>query len=313
MDPFSDNPPDTLGAIGELGLLRHIRLWLGPTCPPPPHGMGDDCAVLPPAAAAANLLTTDSLVYQRHFTAALAPEEAGAKLLKRSLSDIAAMGGIPLQAVLAGCFPRRTALAWLERFVRGLAVCAEAHGVAMVGGDLSETATDLVTNLTLLGRADRPLLRTGGGAGDRVCVTGRLGGSLVNQRHARFTPRLAEGRALAADPAIRVCIDLTDGLRKDLAALLSPGVAARLDLTALPLHADAGGDPARALDDGEDYELLFLLPRDIDPAAWLADWAARGLTPATCIGELVEHPRAILLDARTGQPLPPGHGYEHFN
>src|SRR5690606_18288678 len=111
----------------------------------------------------------------------------------------------------AGCFPSNTSLTWLEEFVRGIGICAAEYGVQLVGGDLAETRTDLVTNLTLLGSCQRTLLRSGGKPGDHIMVTGTLGGS-IHGRHLHFVPRLREGRLLAADAKIKACMDLTDGL-----------------------------------------------------------------------------------------------------
>src|SRR5690606_29447104 len=100
------------------------------------------------------------------------------KLLKRNLSDIAAMGGEPRDAVVALFMPPNTALAWLEDFTRGLGECALAHGARIAGGDLTQTTGFLGATLTLTGFAGRPLLRSGAGAGDLLYVTGALGGSI---------------------------------------------------------------------------------------------------------------------------------------
>lgn len=317
-DPFTKQAEARIGARGEVALLRLIREWLGDTAPPPPAGMGDDTAVLPEGVG--NLLTTDSLVYGRHFDAGLPPAAAGAKLLKRNLSDIAAMGGQPGVAVLAGFLPPQTALAWLEDFTRGLAACAREWGVAVVGGDLAETTDFLGFNLTLTGTAMRPLRRAAAEPGDEIWVTGELGGSLAGH-HAGFVPRLEEGAWLAGHVEVHSAIDVTDGLAKDLPALLVPGCQAFLQLDRLPLRAAAraaatasGRDvTAHALTDGEDYELLFTAsPR------WRSDggeeaWARRFATPLTCIGEVRAGTGAEpLVDAATGQPLSFGSGYAHF-
>jgi thiamine-monophosphate kinase len=317
MHPYCEHPDDALSRLGELGLLARLRTWLGPVAPPPPAGMGDDTAVL--AAGTGNLLTTDSLVHGRHFDDLLPPELAGAKLLKRNLSDLAAMGGRPGVAVLAAFLPPKTSVRWLEAFVRGLAEAAATWEVAIVGGDLTETTAFLGFNLTLTGEASRPVLRGAARLGDELWVTGTLGDSLRGH-HATFVPRLAEGAWLAAESEVRTMIDVTDGLGKDLPALLPPETAAALDLSALPLRFSST-TPAQAFTDGEDYELLF----SADPAWSLgggpARWATAFRTPLTRLGSVVPRPAdapeasfgtAPLLDAASGRPLSFGPGYAHF-
>lgn len=321
MNPFAQMPSgNRVDALGEVQLLEQIRRWLGDTAPPSPCGMGDDTAVLPPAAA--NLITTDSLVYGRHFDDSISPELAGAKLLKRNLSDIAAMGGIPLEAVMAGFLPAETSLAWLEAFTRGLADCARTYKVTIAGGDLTQTDGFLGFNLTLLGTAPEPLLRTGAAIGDTLWVTGDLGGSLRG-KHAHFTPRLEAGQWLAARGRleIRALIDLTDGLAKDLPALLPADGAAALEVDELPISADAeatatqSGQPVitHVLTDGEDYELLFATHQRVDAHVFQSEWESSLDLPLNRIGTIVARTSdARLLDASTGRPLDFGNGYEHF-
>ncbi len=320
MKPFSSSPEDTVASLGEIALLGLIRQWLGAVAPPCPEGMGDDAAVLngPPS----NLITTDSLVYGRHFDDGIAPEIAGAKLLKRNLSDIAAMGGSPGAAVMAGFLPPDTSLDWLKRFTCGLAACARQFGVPVVGGDLTQTDTFLGFNLTLLGDTVSPLLRTGARIGDLIWVTGELGGSLLFHHHA-FTPRLAEGQWMAQQDRdiIHAVIDITDGLAKDLPALLPPKSGAALDVSNFPIRNDAheaarqSGRPIleHVFSDGEDYELLFMTDPCVGQTGFKEFWARHFDTKLTCIGEVVTSDSpASLIDARTGAPLQISSGYEHF-
>ncbi|MCC5839006.1 MAG: thiamine-phosphate kinase [Opitutales bacterium] len=321
MNPFTDNPSASIAALGEAGLLERIREWLGPAMPPYPEGMGDDCAIL--TAHPGNLLTTDSLLYRCHFDDTAPPEAAGAKLLKRNLSDIAAMGGRPTVAVMSAFLPPTTCLRWLEGFVRGLGCCASEHSVRLVGGDLTQTAGDPAFNLTLLGQADRPLPRKGAQPGDHICVTGELGGSLSGH-HLTFQPRLEEGRWLARQTGVIACIDITDGLAKDLPALLAEGLAAQLDTACLPaseaVKAIAQDDPNRLLHhvfrDGEDYELLFLFRGDENAKAGLeSQWRKCFSTRLTAIGEIITGSNEpAILDKVTRRALlsPTETGYLHF-
>ena len=272
--------------------------------------MGDDTAVLENGTG--NLLTTDSLVFGRHFDEQLDPAKAGAKLLKRNLSDIAAMGGAPGAAVLAGFLSPHTSIAWLGHFVRGLATCALQYDVSIVGGDLTETPGFLGFNLTLTGRSEHPLLRGKAQVGDHIWVTGELGNSIAGH-HASFTPRLPEGAWLAKESAIRAMIDVTDGLAKDLPALLSPGTAAAIDLKAIPLRAGCK-HLAQAFTDGEDYELLFLAdPTWVDTRGPMR-WFTASNTRLTCIGKITtaKTDTALLRDSATDEPLDFGSGYAHF-
>jgi thiamine-monophosphate kinase len=323
--PFARNGERAISELGEIKLLRQIRDWLGETAPAAPFGMGDDTAVLP--GTPRHLYTSDSLVYGRHWDDTVAPEEAGAKLLKRNLSDIAAMGGIAREAVMAGFLPPQTHLDWLEAFTRGIADCAARWKVPVVGGDLTQTEEFLGFNLTLLGEMEsgcEPLLRTGAAVGDRIWVSGKLGGS-IRRHHFAFTPRLKEGQWLArrGRSAIHALIDVTDGLAKDLPTLLPEGTAAALDLERIPVTKEAeavaqnSGNTAifHALTDGEDYELLFVTAANVDEADFAAEWAKAFATPLSCLGEIVVAPKGgerALLNAKTGEPLKLTQGYEHF-
>lgn len=282
-------------------------------------GMGDDCAVLPGSEKPV-IVTTDSVVFGRHFDESADPAHAGAKLLNRNLSDIAAMGGDPLYAVVAGFLPRTTRLDWLAAFQKGLAACARGNGVKIVGGDLAETNGELCLNLTLYGSAARPLLRDGGRTGDRLCCTGPLGGSLLG-RHLTFTPRLREGKLLAGHDAVHAVIDISDGLLIDLLHLLPGEATAVIDPGTVPLHEDAfrmakqtGQDPLwHALNDGEDHELLFLI--EPGEAAWesiCAGFREAQLEPPLCIGKLIHKAHTRIIDGSTGRAFPTAAGYDHF-
>lgn len=312
MHPFSDRPEETVAALGERRLIEAVRRWLGRATPPPPAGIGDDCAVLAPTRNARGLVTADPVLYRRHFDDSLPPRAVAAKLLKRNLSDIAAMGGQPRSAVVSLALPRTTRLDWLEAFHRGLAATARRYRVAIVGGDIAESDTDLGAFLTLLGVApERPLVRTGAKIGDWIYVTGQLGGSRASH-HWRFEPRLAEGAWLAGRADVRAAMDVSDGLAKDLAALTPRGARPAVEIAAMPIRpiARRTADPLRAaLTDGEDYELVFALAARADRPAFERAWRRHFRTPLSRLGRFVP--------VRT--PLAPGTidptalaGYEHL-
>lgn len=313
----------TLASLGEVRLIQAIQDWLGSANPPPPHGIGDDCAVLP-ARRARQLVTVDPVIAGRHFDDGVAPGTVAAKLLKRNLSDIASMGGMPHSAVIALAAPPETPVAWLRAFYRGLAACARSYRVHIVGGDCAQTSGPFSAFLTLFGDAPaRPLTRTGARAGDLLFVTGSLGGSIL-RKHTSFRPRLGEGRWLAGRREVRAAIDLSDGLGKDLAALVPDGCEAVVDPHALPVSPAArrlarrtGRDPLDcALNDGEDYELLFAA-RARDVESFIVEWHRTHATPLSCIGRILrnasDEPGGRAL--RFEPSLPAGvftHGYEHF-
>lgn len=308
MSPFSRNHAETVAALGEEKLLTAIQRWLGPVSPRRPFGIGDDCAVLA-GTPRRQLLTVDPVVYGRHFDDTVPARAVGAKLLKRNLSDLAAMGGRPTAAVLALSLDARTSLQWLEAFYRGLAATARRHRVAIVGGDVVQSDGSLAATLTLLGQATGPriLTRRGARIGDHICVTGKLGGSLRSGHHFRFTPRLAEGAWLAKRREVRAMMDVSDGLAKDLHALTPP--AARPSILPAALPRRRGCSVAAALTDGEDYELLFILGRETDPQKFARIWRrAFPRTPLSCLGRFV--PQAGVESGTID--LHSYHGYEHL-
>jgi thiamine-monophosphate kinase len=296
----------SVSAIGEERLIRNIRVWLGRTSPASPAGIGDDCAVLRPARGR-ELLTVDAVVRGVHFADGAAPRDVGAKLMKRNLSDIAAMGGRPRAAVVALALDGRVSVAWLAGFYRGIAREARLHGVSVVGGDVTRLDGSFVATLALTGEAaGRVLTRTGSRVGDWIYVTGSLGRSLPTGHHLRFEPRLAEGEWLARRASVRAMLDLSDGLAKDVRSLEPPRASAALYAGMLPRRA--GSTVREALCDGEDYELAFSVASRAGRTALEGAWRREfPRTRLSCVGRFV----------RAGS-VPPGaielgeyHGYEH--
>lgn len=323
MLPFTDNRSQSISSLGEKRLLEKIRQWLGDVSPPPPLGVGDDAAVVSVESSKGNLVTIDGILYGCHFDDSIAPEKVGAKLLKRNLSDIAAMGGTPNVAVIGLFLPPNLLIEWLERFFRGLRNEAKRWSVTIVGGDITQSTDSLGGHLTQFGHAERPLTREGAQAGDSVLVTGTLGGSR-DSKHVDFVPRLPEGQWIAKFDAVHSMIDLSDGLAKDLPELLSSEIQAVIDTGALPLSEDAlkcaekSGRSAieQALGDGEDHELLFTLSADLQPDDFIRQWEGQFETPLAHIGK-IEAPRADrsespIIDRKSGLPICGEGGYEHF-
>jgi thiamine-monophosphate kinase len=312
----------SIAHLGEVALIEQIGAWLGPVNPPAPAGIGDDCAVIEPPLGAKQIITTDSVSYGQHFDDSVSAEDAGAKLIKRNLSDIAAMGGTPGPAVLALLCGPDISTKWLEGFFKGVRAQCERHAVQLVGGDISSLpAGNFSAVLTLTGSARAPKLRHGARLGDHIYVTGTLGGSIL-EKHIAFEPRLAEGRWLAAHPNCHAMMDLTDGLAKDLRSILHADHSATLDLDAIPVSAAAKTCAQKsgrstlehAFCDGEDYELLFTLDAAADPQAFEKGWTkAFPELELSRIGHIRKaSPIGPFIDVKTNTALPWTQGFEHL-
>ncbi len=258
--------------IGEFGLIEKLKAY-APVSKSVIKGIGDDAAVLPLNQKEYLLLTTDMLAEGRHFTRRMPPRAIGHKALACSISDIAAMGGWPAHAVVSLGLPQHLPVSWITDVYKGLQQTARAFYVSIVGGDTIQT-DKIIINVAMLGQVQKKHLVTREGArpGDWIFVTGPLGGSLKSGRHLHFTPRLAQARFLVEKFKPSAMMDISDGLSGDLNHILEAGqVGARLDPDLIPRHR--GVSRAQAMNDGEDFELLFTLSsRKADP---LMDWQIR--------------------------------------
>ena len=266
----------------------------------------DDCAVVKPESGKhLQLLKTDCIVEGVHFLSDTAPEEVGWKALCRPLSDIAATGGKPLHALITFAVNSRRSLQWATGVYAGIGRAAAEFGVTIVGGETTSSPGACFLNVCLTGkvRPERCVLRGGGMVGDRLYVSGQLGGSFPTGKHLRFRPRLAEAQWLVRHFKIHAMMDLSDGLAADLPRLaLASHTGYRIEQGCLPLTP--GYRVGNALGDGEDYELLFA----ISPNAGKKlekHWAHRfPATPLTCIGSLEAS------DVQWG--LQGASGFDHF-
>jgi thiamine-monophosphate kinase len=286
-------------------------------------GAGDDCAVLDSGLPGRALLfKTDAVVEGVHFLPTAQPESIGHKALARPLSDIAAMAGRPLAALVTLALPKNFDPDFIQKIYAGMGLLARRHGVAIVGGETTSNPERLLISVALLGEVarDKCVMRSGAGDGDALFVTGELGGALEG-KHLQFEPRLEEGRWLAEHFAIHAMIDLSDGLAGDLRHLMQRGnVGAELLARAIPISRAArrcAGTERKtlllaALTDGEDYELLFAASaRDAVPLsdAWRKQFPKLRLS---CIGKITAAPGLALRDANGVRTLE-AHGYVHFS
>lgn len=295
---------------GEFAFIRQIRA----ATPPHPRvlvGPGDDCAVI--AGPGRLLVTTDVLTEGVDFILAeCGPRAVGRKAMAVNLSDIAAMGGRPLAAVVGVVVPKGTES--VTELQLGLRDVADAFDTPIVGGDTNTWAGGLVVSVTVFGEPIRePVLRSGAKPGDWIFVTGPCGGSILG-RHLTPTPRLKEAEVLVTNYPIHAMIDVSDGLAKDLHHILEESqCGAVLESNAVPIHPDAvllakqSGKPPleHSLGDGEDFELVFTV--DADTGAKLV--ADRPI-PLWKIGECVAEFGMWTTDHGVREPLPPL-GWEH--
>jgi thiamine-monophosphate kinase len=268
-------------------------------------GPGDDCAVIGrPRAKRWQLLKTDAVIEGVHFRPEEDPRRIGWKALCRAISDVAAMGGVPGQALVTMAAPETTPFARIQSLYAGLQKAGRKYGVVIVGGETSRSPGPLFLSITLTGWVEREhcVPRSGGKAGDALYVTGRLGGTLAG-KHLDFQPRVDEARWLVSNFKLHAMMDLSDGLAADLPRLAAASRCDyELDEERLPLSP--GCTPSQALGDGEDYELLLALPPRSCPtleAAWKRRFPR---LPLTRIGRLTAIARS-----RKRHPI---RGYDHF-
>lgn len=287
-------------------------------------GAGDDCAVLTFTEECDLLFKTDAVVEGVHFISKTAPEKIGRKALARCLSDIAAMAGKPLSALITLGLPANFDVERVQQIFAGITTLAHSWEVAIVGGETTRQPQGILISIAMLGsvKKGKAILRSGAQAGDALFVTGELGGSLAG-KHLDFEPRLEEAQWLAKNFQPHAMIDLSDGLAGDLRHLLTASRAgAELYAPAIPISAAArkmsraeaaGKTPLlAALTDGEDFELLFTVPSR--QAVRLADrWKEKfPKTKLSCIGKILPKPGLHLRD-KDGVRTLNVHGYVHFS
>jgi thiamine-monophosphate kinase len=270
----------TLEQLGEFNLIDRIAARAAKLDSPDVIvGIGDDAAILRPGAREDVVVSTDVLVENIHFRwSNQSPGTIGRRALLVNLSDLAAMGARPMGFTLALSAPPSLPVPRMDAFLTGLLREARTHRCPLVGGNLSR-ATETSLAVTVLGAVPRgrALTRSGARPGDRIFVTGTLGGAGLALARSRArgatlrhlpTPRVEAGRILSRLKQRGACIDLSDGLASDLPHLLrASGVGAAIEVPRLPLpRGFAAGcakqklDPVRlAIHAGEDYELLFTL------------------------------------------------------
>jgi thiamine-monophosphate kinase len=309
----------------ELEIIRKIEKLAGRVRRPWVQlGIGDDAAAVQAPAGHQILLTTDQVIEKTHFTKGTHPPGAlGHKILARGLSDIAAMGGRPVCCLLSLQMPKWATGSWLSAFLSGLLRLSKNSDAPLVGGDVARGRL-LAAVITVVGSAPAAEILTRGGArpGDIVYVSGQLGGSAAGlerllrspagaavprdravRRHLWPEPRLSLGRQLLKLGAT-AAMDLSDGLAIDLARLAeASGAGAEIEAPRIPLFR--GASLRQALHGGEEYELLFTLPPDLQPPASFEK------IPLTPIGRIRRKPGVELRSGSRVEKLKP-QSFQHF-
>lgn len=315
MDCFAKNFSDSVESISEGMLISRFCKNLSPLVPQSPFGPGDDCAVIDKGKFFGKILcTSDAVILGRHFLADTPANLAGQKLLNRNISDIASMGGFPKFAMSSCIISPKISLKWLDLFCRGLREAAEVYGVNFIGGDVTRGADDFFSmHITLLGQAQKTMLRTGARAKDKIFVTGPLGASFESGRHLTFLPRVQEGEFLASLGIVTSCTDISDGIASDLRDLLGANLSAKIFADSIPIFDFPGNNLKKALCDGEDYELLFTVDSNSDIPAFCRAFERKFSYSPIFIGEIIgKDGGKIFVEQDTRVSELSSKGFSHF-
>jgi thiamine-monophosphate kinase len=280
--------------MGELELIKRFRAH-APGHPWLVAGPGHDCAILNWAAERDLAFKIDQVQEGTHFVLqgaeAASGYQVGWKAMAKTCSDVAAAGFWPVAATAALNLRRGSDEAIALEVYEGLRACCERYAFALAGGDVSvsENGLSVAVSMVAEGPKGGAWLRRGAQPGDALIVTGRLGGSRRTRKHLDFVPRLEEARLIreVCAGAVHACIDITDGLSRDLHHLCTESMSGAVVFEdSLPCTSIAGAGPARLADvlsEGEDFELLLA----VEPGATeglLGGW--RHSTPLTKIGSI---------------------------
>jgi len=331
-----------ISGLGEFGLIDRIAAHVG-SAENVVTGIGDDAAVTSLTEGMQLLTSTDMLLEDVHFRRSWHdPYRLGRKTLAASISDIAAMGGIPRWALLSLALPTDFPLAFIDDFTRGFLALAEEHGVTLIGGDTCASRSGLVLSVTIMGeqRPERIIRRSGARPGDEIWVTGTLGdaalalgllekseGSTGNAGEEDYllsrlldpSPRSAAGRSLADSGLVSAMIDISDGLLADFGHICEQScVGGVLQLDTLPTSAAFRCIASRfsafphhlILGGGEDYELAFTA--SAENREKIGDLMKKSGIEVTPVGIVTNSSEVVVLQAdgtRYNVQVP---GFTHF-
>ncbi len=326
----------TLAQCGEHQLIQRLR----PYCVA--SAIGDDAAVLTPPADQELVFSTDVLVDGVHFSLGMAcprvtmsPFDVGWRAAAANLSDVAAMGAMPLGLTVAIAAPSTCSVATIEEIYQGLAACCHTYGTGILGGDTCRSSV-LSLSISILGAAPRERLiyRHRAQPGDVIVTTGVHGAARAGlecllqpewaatlpadlrqewiKTHQQPQPRLDVVAWLWQQaPPMRIAgMDSSDGLADAVLQICAAsGVGATLWAEAIPKIPFLAPEQALtwALYGGEDFELVLCLPAAIAPA--LCTIAGE---QAAMIGEITAGSDMLLQQGKTVTPLEPDQRFQHF-
>ena len=324
----------TLPAPLIPGEFARIARHLAPLAGPGALGLTDDAAILTPPPGHNLAIAADAMVEGVHFLPSDPPDLVARKLLRTNLSDLAAMGATPLAYLTTISVPPSTDDAWFAQFAAGLAADQAEFALTLLGGDTTSTPGPISLSLTILGTLPpgAALRRNGARDGDGLWVSGSIGdgalgllaatGQLADptgvlaDRYRLPQPRLALGQRLHG--IATAAMDVSDGLLQDAGHLCrAANLAAEIEAALVPLSAAARAAALATdrlelcLTGGDDYELLFAVPQDREPALLEAARAAR--TPVTRIGRFRAGLADVTLRDQHGRAMHPAKaGWSHF-
>ena len=327
--------PKTLADAGELEFIRSIRGMMPREGGDIIRSVGDDCLVARCPGEGFLLFTIDTFVDGIHFSPRwFTPEQTGRRCMAASVSDIAAMSGLPMYSLLSLSMPPATPFDDAVKLFSGLAETGLSYGCPVAGGETTSTTGPLTVTVTVVGRVEenRVILRSGASPGDSIYVTGYMGDAMagllafeqevngfdgLKKKFIAPETRITLSRALSGQFKITAMIDLSDGIASDLGHICEESACgAEIGAGLLPLSTEMrelmalyGKNPVHfALTAGEDYELLFTSPDPVIPD--------RGYIlgcPVTRIGSITgNREEMLLIDEQGAKETIHSKGYEHF-
>jgi thiamine-monophosphate kinase len=337
---------ETLAEVGEFGLISRIETLLsneGVYAPGVILGLGDDTASFRPRQGYEVLITCDVLVEGRHYLPDhIRPLELGRRAMAVNVSDIGAMGGQPLYALVSLGLRSDTPVATIEEMYRGFLAELNPFGAAIIGGNVTKTVEAIFIDITLVGEVepDHLMRRSTARPGDAILVTGHPGQAAAGlhlllgsepsealwshplvRAYNTPTPRAREGQAVARSGLASAMIDTSDGFLGDLNHICEQsGVGAALVQKDFPVSQelrqaaeDLGQDPYRLfLKDSDDYELIITCsPGHADQIQ--STIASVSDVPVTHVGSITETPGEVQLILPDGdRRLLTAMGWDHF-
>jgi len=318
-----------LSDLGEREIVRRLIAEFPSNSFIPP---GDDCGAIE-IDERLILLSTDTKSDETHFPPGFTAFDKGWSITAANLSDIAAMGGVPIGFLIAYGLPRETQFSVLRDMEAGINACLTEFSTPLVGADTKENRTLTLTG-TAVGIIEKRevLLRKGSRIGDILCVSGPLGGATLGLRSLKEgsgilsaehklrkpVPRIAEGRMLAKSGLVTSCMDISDGLSSSLYELMrASGNGFEVDAQSIPMHESLEQAEMHeeervgvALNSGDEYELVFTVRPD-SVGALHGTFKEGGSRDFSEIGRVIGH-REIILCGETERRRIEDYGFEHF-